>query len=170
MRLYCLLLSSDSGISIGRLNCYMYVFQKVGFKLDYSFRINVSGVRSKNFSRYLEEQVSTGLLTQKKGIISLTNESIGVLERFILSYDEIVSSDRVIEVLSSLSDDELHLVCVTDIIINDVIESKGVGALVESRDFIENSVSNLCSAYTKENFNLAVALMKNLKKECLLDE
>ena len=149
MRLYCLLLSSNSGISIGRLNCYMYVFQKVGFKLDYSFRINVSGVRSKNFSRYLEEQVSTGLLTQKKGIINLTSESVGLLERSILSYDEIVSSDKVIEVLSSLSDDELHLVCVVDMIIEDVIKTKGVGALVDSRDFIEKSVSNLCSEYTK---------------------
>lgn len=170
MRLYCLLLASENGISIGRLNCYMYVFQKVGFKLDYSFRINVSGVRSKNFSRYLEEQVSTGLLTQKKGIINLTSESTALLEMSILSYDEILSSNKIIEVLSSLSDDELHLVCVVDMIIKDVIKTKGVGALVDSRDFIEKSVSNLCSAYTKENFNLAVALMQKLKKECYLDE
>lgn len=169
-RLFCLLLSAESDISIGRLNCYTYMFQKLGFSLEYPFRINVSGVRSKSFARYLEEQVSTGLVLQKNGTIVLTKDSSTLLEGFILSYDELSVTDRIKKILDNLSDDELYLVCIVDIIIEDVIKSKGVDALVTSRNFIETSVKNLCSEYTEENFNLAVSLIRKLKKECSLNE
>ena len=169
-RLFCLLFSAESGIGIGRLNCYTYMFQKLGFVLDYPFRINVSGVRSKSFARYLEDKVSTGLVVQKNGTIVLTRDSSLILENFILSYNELSTVDRIKKTLDGLSDEELYLVCIVDIIIEDVIKTKGVDALVTSRNFIETSVKNLCSEYTEENFNLAVALIRRLKKECSLNE
>lgn len=169
-KLFCLLTSIETPISTGRLNCYIYILQKLGFTLDYQFRVNVSGVRSKSFARYLEEQISTGFITQKDGNISLTSESLKVLESFILTWEELDSTSRVKYILDRLTDDELYLVCIVDIIITDVIKTRGIEALVTSRNFIENSVSNLCSAYSKENFNLAVALIRRLKKECTLNE
>lgn len=169
-RLFCLLFSAESGISVKRLNCYNYILQNLGFSLDYSFRINVSGVRSKNFSRYLEEQVSTGLIIQKNGIIMLNSDSLLQLGSFVLFYNELTTVDTIKSILDKLSDDELYLVCVVNIIMEDLIKSKGVDALVSSRDFIEQSVENLCSEYSKENFNLAISLLSKLKKECFLNE
>lgn len=169
MRLYCLLLASENGIVTSRLNSYMYILQRLNFKLDYSFRLNTSGVCSKIFSRYLEEQVATGFLEQKRGIISPTRESSLALSNMILSFDEIENSTKVITVLNSLSDDMLHLVCITDIIIQNVIKTMGLNELVAQRDFIESSIENLCSAYSKDNFNLAVSIIESLKKECSLD-
>ena len=169
-RLFCLLLSVKDGTNIGRLNCYSYILQKIGFSLDYSFRINVSGVRSKSFSRYLEDKMSTGLIAQDNGVISISNDSSDMLDNFVLSFDELSIVDNVNSILSMLSDSELYFVCVVDMIMNDVVKTKGLDALVTSRDFIESSVESLCSDYSKDNFNLAVSLLRRLKKECYLHE
>lgn len=169
-RLFCLLTSIEKPISTGRLNCYIYILQKLGFNLDFQFRVNVSGVRSKSFSRYLEEQVSTGFIVQRNGDITLTSESSRVLENFILTWESLDSVFKIKSTLDALSDDELYLVCIVDIIITDVIKSRGIDALVTSRNFVENSVKNLCSEYSEANFNLAVALIRKLKKECVLNE
>lgn len=169
-RLFCLLLLSDSSTSISRLNCSTYLMQKIGFNLDYTFRLNVSGVRSKSFSRYLEEQVSTGLILQTNGFICASKDSLYTLENFVLFYNEIEVVDRIKTIISNLSDDELHLICVVDMILEDLVKTKGVNSLVTEREFIESSVENLCSAYSKENFNLAISLLRTLKKECMLNE
>lgn len=169
-RLFCLLLLTDTPISIGRLNCSTYILQKIGLCLDYHFRINVSGVRSKSFSRFLEEQVATGVALQNNGFISLSKDSSYLLENFVLSFDDLSKLDKVQDILSKLSDDELHLVCVVDMIIEDMIKTKGVNGLVTERKFIESSIENLCSAYSQENFNSAISLLRNLKKECMLNE
>lgn len=169
-RLFCLLFASETPIGISRLNCYTYIYQRLGFSLDYPFRINISGVRSKSFARYLEEQVSTGFVVQNNGYIELTTDSYATLEDFVLTFEELTSAVKIKDTLDSLTDEELYLVCIVDIIIEDVIKTKGIDSLASSRSFIEKSVSSLCSEYTQENFNLSVALLRRLKKECMLNE
>ena len=100
----------------------------------------------------------------------LNSDSLLQLGSFVLFYNELTTVDTIKSILDKLSDDELYLVCVVNIIMEDLIKSKGVDALVSSRDFIEQSVENLCSEYSKENFNLAISLLSKLKKECFLNE
>lgn len=169
-RLFYLLFSiEDNKLSVGRLNCYMYIFQLLGVNLDYKFRINTSGLRSKNFSRFLEDQIAKGVVCQKDGYIAITNDSESLVDNYIMSFRDIRITNYVKSILSDLSDDELYLVCIVSIIMNDVISSRGIDALVTSRNFIENSVKNLCSAYSSDNFNYSIAFLRKLEKECRLD-
>lgn len=170
MRLYCLIFSALDGISVKRLSCYMYLLQKIGFNLDYTYSITTRGIQSKNFSRYLEKQVSTGLLQQTRGTIIPSQQGVSYLERCIVSYDEYICPRLLVSMLDKLSDEELYLVCVTDIILQDIIKSRGIDALLKEREFIETSISNLCSAYSKDNFNMTISLLSKIEKECSLDE
>lgn len=169
-RLFCLLYYTEDSITTYRLNCYMYLLQKLGLKMGYVFRVTVSGLRSKNFALYLEEQLSLGVLEQKSGLIYLSSDSRFTLDSFVVSLHNLNVMLKLKHILSSLSDDELYLVCITDIIINDVVSTKGVDSLIAQREFIESSVKNLCSIYSKENFNLAVSLILKLEKECIFYE
>lgn len=170
IRLYCLLSSLGDGISVRRLNYYTYLLQKAGFDLNYSFRLNVSGIASRSFSRFLESKISKGILYQDAGIVKPTDDSNSLLYNYILSFEELNITKKIKDMLDLLSDDELYLICIVDIMIEDIIKTKGTNSLLNSREFIEHSVQGLCSNYSSENFDSAVNLLRFIKKECSLSE
>jgi len=46
----------------------------------------------------------------------------------------------------------------------EVTTFRGVDGLIKERESIEDVVSKLCSAYSKENFDQSIKLAENIKK------
>lgn len=154
----------DKHINIGEIDKYMYIYQKVGFMLNYRFKLGVHGIKSRVFSAYLEEQFSYGFVTSVDKKMSLTTLSLPNYEDMVVTKSEDGVLDNVFELISPLEPDKLDLLVAADLLLNDTLKSNNIEALVSSRSYIESTLSNLCSAYTKENFNSVIAVISTLDK------
>lgn len=162
-RFFVLMHLVEGGVHVSRLNCMIYVYQMLGFNLEYQYRLGVSGIRSKGFSVYLEEQIAKGVLEQKKGVLTLANDD--VLCDFALTYEDFEVLDRLDNVINEMSDNTLYMLCVLDLVMSNVVSKNGLQALITSRDFIESSVSNLCVGYSEQEFNRVAGILRILRKE-----
>ena len=65
--------------------------------------------------------------------------------------------------LDSLSDAELYLIVITDLLISDVRSKLGVNGLITQKEQIKSSVASLCKDYSEENFDDALKLLRLIR-------
>jgi len=163
-RLFCLAVSCEKGLPSERLLYYMYMFQLAGFELNFRYSIGAEGLVSRDLSKYLNEIISKGVLRSENGYLYITEDISEIYCYLPITYSDLEIMDAICEIVQSLSSDELNLVCVVDYIIMEVTTFRGVDGLIKERESIEDVVSKLCSAYSKENFDQSIKLAENIKK------
>lgn len=161
---FCLLESCIDDLESSRLIYYMYVFQMSGFKFNFKYKLNASGLSCRQLNDMLGEIVNENKVVVENGIIKLTNSGIFYYNNVILTANEWGRIDYIKSVLNVMSEKDLFFICITDMLVYDVLETYGVDGLIKQKERIKRSISALSSEYTDENFDTALKFIRTLKE------
>lgn len=159
---FSILHSCVGGLRSDRLVYYIYALQKAGLSLRYRFRVQSRGLTCRAISSDLNEMITHGKIVCDNGWLELTSEGYLYYDNVILTAAEWDKVGSIKTLLDSLSVDELFFVCVTDIVVYDMLERSGVDGLINGRSTIEMAIQNLSPEYSSDNFNTALAVMRQI--------
>lgn len=159
---FSLLHSCVDGLRSDRIVYYLYAFQKAGLDLKYRYRVQARGISCRDINTALNTLVAHNKIECSDGWLSLTPEGYLYYDNVLLTAKEWDSVNSIKALLDSLSEEELFFVCVTDIVVYDMLKRSGADGLKSGRSTIERAVQNLSSEYSSENFNTALGLMRQI--------
>ena len=163
--LFCILFSSLDGLRCNRLVYYIYLFQLAGLDFEFRYKISPSGLNCVSLDKYLSNLVSDGkLIINDDGYQRLTKSGYFYVCDTLLRYNEYEFFTKSKLMLDKLSDDELFFVCISDIIISDVLKRYGYDGLVKQRDKIMVTLSNLSCEFSDDNLDSAMKICKHFKE------
>lgn len=162
-RKFCTLVCSDRGVSASRMTCYMYVLGLIGYKLDFRYKITSNGFVSSDLASYLNDLIGEGYLESNSGVLSFTDDLSEEMMKFPLWYYDLDMLTYTLDILRDLTSDELLLLCLTDVIVSDVMKKSNPSELKNQRATIECTLRKLCSAYSDENFDTCIRLISKFK-------
>lgn len=162
--IFSILLSCVDGLRSDRLVYYLYALQKFGLNLRYRYRVQASGIACRDIATALNTMIAHNKIACEDGELSLTSEGYLYYDNIVLTLAEWEKLWSVKCLLDSLSEEELFFVCVTDIIVNDMLKRSGVDGLREGRSTIECMIKNLSCEYSEDNFNTALKVMREIKE------
>lgn len=165
---FCLLHSCVDGLRSDRIVYYMYAFQKAGLDLRYRYRVQARGLFCKDISTALNTLVAHNKIECVDGTLTLTSEGYLYYDNVMLTVKEWDNVNSIKALLDSLSEEELFFVCVTDIVVYDMLKRSGADGLKNGRSTIERAVQNLSSEYSDENFNTALGLMRQIEEGAVI--
>jgi len=158
---FCNLLACQSNVGIKKLPYLAYLMQISGFDLRYHYSIRLDTIKSHGLISSLGDLVSMGYATQG---YELTEAGEQELSTYCITNEEDTLCDKIMFYVSELSHSQLYLICVTDMMLQDSLRRGGYKSLQNDRENIEDTVKGLCSAYTPDDFNTAVGILRELRK------
>lgn len=161
---FSILHSCVDGLRADRLVYYIYAFQKAGLDVKYRYRVQASGVTCKDIAGALNNLIALNKVVCCDGTLTLTPEGYLYYDNIVLTLNAWDKACSVKNMLDSLSEDELFFVCVSDIVVYDVLKRSGADGLLKGREAIERTVSNLSKEYSAENFDSALYLMRLIQE------
>lgn len=161
---FTILCSCCDGLKADRLIYYMYAFQKAGFALKYRYKVQAKGITCREVAAALNRLIALNKVECEGGVLNLAPEGYLYYDNVVLTSSEWDKVYKIKQVLDSLSLEELFLVVVSDILVTDMLGRAGADGLQSGRKTIEQAVCNLSSAYTPENFNDALFVMRQIKE------
>lgn len=162
--LFCLLESCSDGLESSKLIYYMYVFQLAGFDFKFKYRLTTSGMTCKQLNNYLSEVVNLDKVEISNGVVTLTTLGRLYYDNVVLTASEWDKINYIKSVLDALNEEELLFVCITHIIVYDVLRDYGVDGLISQKEKIQQSLSVLSSEYSDDNFNTALKFIRKVKE------
>ncbi len=163
-RSFLLYATCRNGIDVNRYDKYMYIFQLLGFDLSFRFRLGVNGVKSKNCSSYLEEQISNGYVSVSNGVLRTTDYGDRGLSNGVVDYNEYHIMEETLGILGNLSYNDLNLLVIIDLVISNNKDKNGLNYLVSNRDLIEGTVQNIWHTSSTDKFNEMVGIISKLER------
>ena len=133
---FSILHSCAEGLRSDRLVYYMYAFQKAGLQLKYRYRVQANGITCRDIAAALNTLVTQNKVVCVDGVLSLTSEGNLYYDIVVLTSKEWDIVNGVRALMDSLSVDELFFVCVTDIVVYDMLKRSGVDGLKTGRSTI----------------------------------
>lgn len=167
---FSILHSCVDGLRSDRLVYYMYAFQKAGLELKYRYRVQANGITCRDIASALNNLVTQNKIVCEDGVLTLTSDGYLYYDNIVMTATEWDVVTGVRKLLDSLSVDELFFVCVTDIVVYDMLKRSGVDGLKSGRSTIERAVQNLCREYSAENFNTALGIMRQIGEGAVIWE
>lgn len=162
-RLFSLISCCEYEIESRRYVPYMYIYQMAGFEMGYSFRITSSGLKSRDCEGYLNEAMANGILSTSKKKLRLNLDSDSALMQYPLDFNEIELLEYIDSTINNLEYDDLLFLCITDIVMQDMISKVSYEGLADKRDEVEGILASLSTAFSKENFNNALSVISKIK-------
>lgn len=156
------LLACAENIGVRKMPYFAYLMQKAGFDLSYRYSIRLDSIKSHGLISSLGDLVSQGFVTRD---YLITDNGETALEGYFITKAESELCERVVKLAKTLSVTQLYMLCVIDIIIQDTLAEGGYLALIRDKDKIKSTVKGLCSAYTDEDFDTSVGILRGLRKE-----
>lgn len=163
-KLFFVLYSCYDGIVPARLLCYIYILQNMNVDFKFSYKLGSTGLVSDSLDGYTDELFSKDMVVLKGRKLYPTKRGYEFLDSIILTMYESDGLDWVFSILDDLSDSELYFICLTDIVVMDVLSSGGYKGLISQESNIKDILSTLSSEYTDDNFNAALKLMRNVRE------
>lgn len=166
--LFCTVLACERGISLKRLTYSMYLFQLGHFDFDFRYKLTSGLVKSKGVSELVNSYLNNGILNTDSSNNLITSElGFTCLNQLPLCQSEVDFTNYILGILNDLTTEELHFIVLTDILINKTKQAYGVDSLVSKRSSIEDTLKELTTEFTTDNFNGAVALLSKIKEGVL---
>lgn len=162
--IFAILQACVDGLRSDRLVYYMYAFQQFGLDLRYRYRVKSSGIACRDIATALNTMIAHNKVVCRGGELTLTSEGYLYYDNIVLTLSEWDKLFAVKHLLDSLSEEELFFVCVTDIVVNDMLKRSGVDGLRSGRATIEGIIKNLSLEYSEDNFNTALKVMREIKE------
>lgn len=158
---FCNLVACDSNIGIQKIPYFMYLMQAAGFELGYRYSVRFDKVKSHGLISSLGDMVSLGYITNK---YTLTDRGVEELNHYFLTNADCGLCDEVLSYVESFDLDQLYLLCVTDIIVCDALNTGGCDSLIRDKEEIIKMVKNLCTNFSYEDFNYSIGVFRKLRK------
>lgn len=163
--MFCILESCVDDLESNRLIYYMYAFQMAGFDFNFKYKLNASGLVCRQLNDILCGVVNDDKVVINDGIIQLTKSGMFYYNNIALTAKEWDKVNYIKSVFDIMSESELFFICITDMLVYDVLKVYGVDGLIQQKDKIINTVSSLSSEYTDENFDTALKFIKDVKEK-----
>lgn len=164
-KLFCVLHSCDSGLARTRLPYYMYVFQHCNVDFSFSFNFGACGLMSRGLDAYVSTLINEDMLEVDDTTIRMTEKGIELYRSYLLTMAEWDHFDYLFNILSDLSDDELHFTSLVIMLIDDIMSKKGANGLITDETKIKSMLQKLSRAYSDDNFNGAVRILRIAQEE-----
>lgn len=166
--IFSILHSCVDGLRSDRLVYYLYAFQKAGLKLRYRYRVQTNGITCRDIVHALNTIIAHHQVECVDGVLRLTSEGYLYYDNVLMTLTEWDKVWGVKHILDSLSEEELFFVCVTDIVVHDMLQRSGVDGLVKGRSTIEQMLQTLSGEFTTDNFDAALKLLREIKEGALV--
>lgn len=163
--LFSVLHACENDIETGRIIYYIYMYQIAGLNFSYKYKINPCGLICKPLNSYLDSVVNIDEISIDNGVIRLTDIGRQHLDDTVLTDEELSKLVYMRSVLDQMTEQELHLICIVDIVVYDVLRNYGVDGLLSQEGRIKSTISSICKEYTDENFNFALKFIRSIKNE-----
>lgn len=161
---FCILHSCVDGIRSDRLVYYMYAYQKAGLNLKYRYRVQVHGISCSDITAVLNSLITQNKLVCEKGQLILTDEGYRDYDNVSLTLKEWELINGIKSLFDKFSREELFFICVSDIVVNDMLRRSGVDGLRSGRATVESAIRNLTTEFSEENFDTALSIMRQLSE------
>lgn len=165
---FSILHSCVDGLRSDRIVYYLYAFQKAGLDLKYRYRVQVRGISCRDITTALNTLIAHNKIECSEGMLRVTPEGYLYYDNVLLTAEEWDKVNSVKALLDNLSEEELFFVCVTDIVVFDMLKRSGAEGLKTGRSTIERAVQNLSSEYSSENFNAALGIMRRIEEGAVI--
>lgn len=162
--LFCILSACENDCSLSRLTNIIYIYQLTNFNINFKFKLPFCNLESLDLGRVVTEQISMGYLEETSDGFKLTILGEELLNGFAGSKAEFEYCNKISSICSSLDNDSLSFICLTDYIISGVRGKYGVSGLISERSKIIETLKRLSSKYSSENFDEALAILRELKE------
>lgn len=136
------------------LICHLFFAQKLGFNLDFNFKVNQRGVSSSKAESFLKDLIISGELSydNERGLFTFPIRTNKDCVR--VSADDFYLLESISDVLSDLESWELSFLVTLAIIQEDCFKRQGVNKVSfdELRDGVISAMKRLCPNYTDDLF------------------
>lgn len=136
------------GIARARVSSYMYMYQRMGCVMDYTFRLNVGGLKSKSFDVYLNEQIAKGIILQRKRYLTPHTDTLRSKGLLYRQTNLNPNMSQITTFLNELEDAELYRFCITDFVIQTVIKQGNKKLLSGTRESVLKSMQEIERGYS----------------------
>lgn len=157
--------SCSDDLESSKLVYYMYMYQIAGLNFSFRYKLNAFGLTSKSLDAYLNEVISYNKVESCNGVVSLTSEGELYYNNILLTAEEWDKLDFIKNVLDRMTEQELFLICITDMMVYETLESYGVDALIRKKNEIKHTIASLCKEYTDDNFDAALKFIRAIKED-----
>lgn len=158
----CILHSCD--VKADRLVYYIYLYQKAGLGYSFQYKTNVSGLYCRGLTEAIDALVNDDKVEYRDGLLCLTKSGSLYYDDIILTYHEWYKLNTILDMLNDLSEADLFLICMADLMISEVRSKSGVAGLISQESRIKVALSHLASSYSEENFDAALKFIKTIKE------
>lgn len=165
---FAILQSCVDGLRSDRLVYYLYVLQKAGLDINFRYRVKANGIACRDVATALNTLIAHNKVKCEDGCLIPTAEGYLYYDNVLLTLQEWEQVWGIMRLLDSLSEDELFFVCVTDIVVNDMLKRSGVEGLSKSRSTIESMIGTLSGEYSADNFNTALKFMREVREGAIV--
>lgn len=161
-RTFCILVASIEGIHKKKMPYLMYMLQHCGYELNYSYSIKCRTLKSHGLLSSIGDQVSEGYISQD---CSLTSKGEEEITKYFITDEENTKLNMVLVYVRNLDIEDLFYICVTDILITELIKKGGSNALINEKSSILSTLSSLCPNFGEDDFNDAVCIINKIKEQ-----
>lgn len=162
-KLFCLLHSCRNPIKKVRLIHYIYMMQQFPRDFEFSYKFKPSGLYSDSLDAYISEMACAGMIYIDDGFVQTTPKGDNLYSNVVLSMEEWDYEDWLYRVAENLTDAELSLACMSDLLVQDTLRRYGVDGLMTEKQRICDILSTLSKVYTMENFNNSLKLFRHIR-------
>ncbi|MBQ8234773.1 MAG: hypothetical protein IJZ36_04235 [Bacilli bacterium] len=162
---YSILGSVQDKLKANRLIAYLYLYQMAGFNINFKYKVTGAGMKSTDATTYLNNLISKGLITVKRGMLYLCDSENTLETKYNISEEDNEIFEKIKVLADKLDYDVLYFVCITNLVLTDMLDKFGA-------DFLENDlyknklkqiISNLCFEYTDNNLDRTLKLIEDIK-------
>lgn len=139
------------------LICQLFFAQKLGFNLDFNFRVNQRGVSSSKADSYLKGLVVDGKLSVDNSRSSYTYPVRSTSDRVMVCGEDFFLLEELRVLLSDLDSWELSFIVTLAILQEDIMFSQREDkqSFDDSKEEVIGAMKRLCSNYTDDLFDAA---------------
>lgn len=146
------------------LICQLFFAQKLGFNLDFNFRVNQRGVSSSKADNYLRSLVVDGNLSVDSTKSTYTYPVHSVSDRVMVCGEDFFLLEDLKDLLSDLDGWELSFIVTLAILQEDIMFCQGSDkrSFTDYKEEVISAMKRLCVNYTDELFDAASERLLNI--------
>jgi hypothetical protein len=161
---FSILFSCKDTLDSSRLIYYIYLLKLSKLNFNFKFKLNASGLVCRGLDEFIGDLINQDKIKfVDDSKIELTDLGYLYYDNTVLTLDDWDLLNHIKSLLDTFTEDELFFICVTDMIVYDILGKYGGEGLLKQKDNIIASISSLSNDYTDENFDAALKIIRQIR-------